>query len=124
MATWKLQWLGSLLATLTKTQAGLNGLDGALRSFGAILEVVVSRLITFGQGLGNIFSVLADKFSVLGLKFENFGLSIKKIFLEAKNLLGGVDDELGTIEGSIKSNDDEIKKLNKYPKNILFPLLG
>ena len=105
--------IGSLLATLTKTQAGLNGLDGALRSFGAILEVVVGRLITFGQGLGNIFSVLADKFSVLGLKFENFGLSIKKIFLEAKNLLGGVDDELGTIEGSIKSNDDEIKKLNK-----------
>tara|TARA_R110002073_G_scaffold107323_2_gene241953 strand:- start:1552 stop:4941 length:3390 start_codon:yes stop_codon:yes gene_type:complete len=105
--------IGSLLATLTKTQAGLNGLDGAMRSFGAILEVVVGRLITFGQGLGNIFSVLVDKFNVLGLKFENFGLSIKKIFLEAKNLLGGVDDELGTIEGTIKSNDDEIKKLNK-----------
>ena len=105
--------IGTLLVTLTKTQAGLNGLDGAMRSFGAILETVVGRLITFGQGLSGIFSVLADKFSVLGLRFENFGLSIKKIFLEAKNLLGGVDEELGTIKGSIKSNDDEIKKLNK-----------
>ena len=44
--------LGSLLATLTKTQGGLNGIDGAMRSFGAILEVIIGRLITFGQAIG------------------------------------------------------------------------
>ena len=89
--------LGTLLATLTKTQAGLNGLDGAIRSFGAIMEVVVGRLITFGKGLGNIFSVLADKFTLLGLKFDKFKLNIQKLFIEMKNLIPGVNEEFGKI---------------------------
>jgi len=105
--------LGTLLATLTKTQAGLNGLDGAIRSFGAIMEVVVGRLITFGKGLGNIFSVLADKFTLLGLKFDKFKLNIQKLFIEMKNLIPGVNEEFGKIPESIETIEGKIKTLNK-----------
>jgi len=105
--------IGTLLATLTKTQAGLNGLDGAMRSFGAILEVVVGRLITFGEGLGNIFSVLADKFTLLGLKFDKFKLNIQKLFIEMKNLIPGVNEEFGKIPESIETIEGKIKTLNK-----------
>ena len=104
--------LGSLLATLTKTQGGLNAIDGAMRSFGAILEVIIGRLITFGQAIGNIFSIMIDKFKVVGLKFENLGLSMKKMLLEMKSLFGGASNELKSVNKTINSNKKEIKKLN------------
>ena len=105
--------LGTLLSTLAKTQAGLNGLDGIMRSFGAVLEVVIGRLITFGSSLADIFSVVVDTFVKLGLKFENFILSIKIGFTELKNLTGDFESELAKLNGQFDENEKKIKDLSK-----------
>ncbi len=105
--------LGTLLSSLAKTQAGLNGLDGIMRSFGAVLEVVIGRLITFGSSLADIFSVVVDTFVKLGLKFENFILSIKIGFTELKNLTGDFESELAKLNGQFDENDKKIKDLSK-----------
>ena len=105
--------LGTLLSSLAKTQAGLNGLDGIIRSFGAVLEVVIGRLITFGSSLADIFSVVVDTFVKLGLKFENFILSIKIGFTELKNLTGDFESELAKLNGQFDENDKKIKDLSK-----------
>ena len=105
--------LGTVVSTLAKTQAGLNGIDGVMRSFGAVLEVVVGRLITFGSALADIFSVVIDTFVKLGLKFENFGLGIKKTMAEVKNFFGDAEAELQGINKAIADNDKEINQLTK-----------
>ena len=104
--------LGTLLSTLAKTQAGLNGLDGIMRSFGAVLEVVIGRLITFGSSLADIFSVVVDTFVKLGLQLENFGLSVKKFGAEIKDF-AGLENDLEEIKNKISENDKEIIQLTK-----------
>tara|TARA_R110002111_G_scaffold98643_1_gene152228 strand:+ start:4393 stop:7791 length:3399 start_codon:yes stop_codon:yes gene_type:complete len=105
--------LGTLLASLSKTQAGLNGLDGIMRSFGAVLEVVVGRLITLGSALGDIFSVVIDTFVKLKLKFDNFILSIKIGFTELKDLMGDFETELKLLNKQFDDNELKIKGLTK-----------
>ena len=105
--------LGTLLASLAKTQAGLNGLEGVMRALGAILEVIVGRLITFGSAIGSTFSVIIDTFVKLGLKIENVGLGIKKTLVEIKNFFGDYESQLKNINKQIDENDKQIVKLNK-----------
>lgn len=105
--------LGSLLSSLAKTQEGLNGLEGVMRSFGAIMEVVVGRLILLGSAIGKTFSVVVDSFVKLGLKLENIGLSLKKTMTEIKNFFGDYESELKTINDQIDENDKQIEKLSK-----------
>ena len=104
--------LGTLLASLSKTQAGLNGLDGIMRSFGAVLEVVVGRLITLGSALGDIFSAVIDTFVKMGLQLENLGLSLKKFGAEIKDFIG-IENDLEGIKDKISENDKEIIQLTK-----------
>jgi len=105
--------LGSIVGVLAKTQAGLNGVDGVMRAFGAVLEVIVGRLITLFSALGASLSVASDTISRLSLKFTNFGLEVKKQIIEIKNFFGSYDKELKNVNSQIEKNELKIKGFTK-----------
>jgi len=71
--------LGSLVAVLTKTQGGMDLVTKAVNALNTVIDVVIDRFISFGQGLLKFFkgdfkegiSEMVDSFKGLGEEIRN-----------------------------------------------------
>jgi len=72
--------LGSIITAISKTQAGLDGLNGVMNKVSAVIQVTVGRLATFGKGIIDILQAIKA-----GLSGD---------FLEAADQMGSAIDRL------------------------------
>lgn len=79
--------IGSLVAWFQKTQKGLDIINELMGGFGAIIDVVLGRVIKFAEGLISFLSGDFEKgVEQMGGAFDDMGESMKNAFNEGRDI--------------------------------------